>query len=187
MNGNSSGTVLDLLKKNWWLLALRGLFAIVFGILAFAWPGITLFALIWLFGIYALLNGILSLVLAWNAPKGAPRSGSLILGGILGVAAGLIAFIMPGITALTLLIVIAIWAIVTGIMEIAAGIRLRKVIDNELLWILAGLLSVAFGVILLVRPAAGAIVLVWWIGGFALLFGILLVVLAFRIRRHGTA
>lgn len=188
MNGNtdlleSPGAVLNLLGRNWWLLALRGLFAVLFGFLAFAWPGITLFVLVWLFGVYALLNGILSLVLAWKAPKGAPHS-SLILGGILGIAAGLVTFVMPGITALGLVVVIAAWAIATGVMEIVAAIRLRKVISNELVWILAGIVSVAFGVFLLLRPGVGAIVLVWWIGSFALVFGILLIVLAFRIRRH---
>lgn len=190
MNGNSdlmksSGTALDLLGRNWWLLALRGLFAVLFGILAFAWPGITLFALVWLFGVYALLNGILSFILAWNAPKGSPHT-SLILGGILGIAAGLVTFIMPGITAVVLLIIIAAWAIATGVMEIVAAIRLRKVINNEWAWVLAGILSVGFGVLLLLQPAAGAIVLIWWIGSFALVFGILLIILAFRLRRHRT-
>lgn len=187
MNGISDSTttltVADLLARNWWLLALRGLAGVLFGILAFIWPGITLVALVFLFGAFALVNGILSLILAWNAPKGFPRFGSLILGGILGIAAGIITFFLPGITALGLLIMIAAWAIATGILEIVAAINLRKVITNEWLWVLAGILSVIFGVLLLLQPAAGALVLVWWIGAYALVFGIVLMILAFRLRR----
>jgi uncharacterized membrane protein HdeD (DUF308 family) len=187
MNGISDSTrtltVADLLARNWWLLALRGLAGVLFGILAFIWPGVTLVALVFLFGAFALVNGILSLVLAWNAPRGFPRFGSLILGGILGIAAGIITFILPGITALGLLIMIAAWAIATGILEIVAAIKLRKVIPNEWLWVLAGILSLIFGVLLLLQPAAGALVLVWWIGAYALVFGIVLMILAFRLRR----
>lgn len=187
MNGISDSTttltVADLLARNWWLLALRGLAGVLFGILAFIWPGITLVALVFLFGAFALVNGILSLILAWNAPKGFPRFGSLILGGILGIAAGIITFFLPGITALGLLIMIAAWAIATGILEIVAAIKLRKVITNEWLWVLAGILSLIFGVLLLLQPAAGALVLVWWIGAYALVFGIVLMILAFRLRR----
>jgi uncharacterized membrane protein HdeD (DUF308 family) len=176
-------TVADLLARNWWLLALRGLAGVLFGILAFIWPGITLVVLVYLFGAFALVNGILSLVLAWYAPRGYPRFGALILGGILSIAAGLIAFFLPGITALGLLIMIAAWAIVIGIIEIVAAVQLRKVITNEWLLILAGIASVAFGVVLLLYPRAGALVLVWWLGAYALVFGILLMILAFRLRR----
>ena len=176
------GTVVDLLTHNWWLLALRGLAAIMFGVLAFVWPGITLISLVWLFGAFALVNGILSLALAAKAPKGYPRFGSLILGGLLGILAGLLTFVMPGITALGLLILIAAWAMVTGILEIVAAIRLRKEITNEWLLGLAGILSLAFGVLLVLQPAAGALVLVWWIGAYALFFGILLCILAFKLR-----
>src|SRR5258707_1061226 len=162
MNGVASETtsfetMADLLARYWWLLALRGLAGVLFGILAFIWPGITLFVLVCLFGAYALVNGVLSLILAWKAPKGFPQFGSLILGGILGIAAGLITFFMPGITALGLVIVIAAWAIVVGVMEIVAAIKLRKIITREWLWILAGTLSVAFGILLLLQPAVGAV------------------------------
>jgi uncharacterized membrane protein HdeD (DUF308 family) len=188
MNGIEDKTIggcADTLRRNWWLLALRGLAAVLFGVLAFIWPGVTLLTLVWLFGAFALVNGILSFVLAAKAPKGFPRFGSLILGGLLGILAGLLTFVMPGITALGLLILIASWAMVTGILEIIAAIKLRKEISNEWLLILAGLASVAFGVVLLLRPAAGALVLVWWIGAYALVFGILLFVLAFRMRSLG--
>src|SRR5207244_2889881 len=170
MNGTIyvTGTVADTLRRNWWLLALRGLAAVIFGVLAFAWPGATLITLVWLFGAFALVNGILSLAVAAKAPKGYPRFGSLILGGLLGILAGLLAFVMPGITGLGLLILIASWAIVTGILEIIAAIKLRKEISDEWLLVLAGVASFAFGIVLFLQPAAGALVLVWWIGAYAL-------------------
>lgn len=174
-------TVVHTFRLNWWLLALRGLVAMLFGVLAFMWPGATLITLVWLFGAFALVNGILSLVLAAKT-KGYPKVGSLIFGGLLGILAGLLAFVMPGITALGLLILIAAWAIVTGIMELVAAVRLRKIINNEWLLVLAGIASVVFGILLLFQPAAGALVLIWWIGAWALLSGILLMILAFRMR-----
>jgi len=179
---NDVATVVHTFRLNWWLLALRGLMAVLFGVLAFTWPGATLITLVWLFGAFALVNGILSLVLAAKTPKGYPKVGSLIFGGLLGILAGLLAFVMPGITALGLLILIAAWAIVTGIMELMAAVRLRKIINNEWLLVLAGIASVVFGVLLLFQPAAGALVLIWWIGAWALLSGILLMILAFRMR-----
>src|SRR5205807_8868728 len=108
--------------------------------------------------------------------------GSLILGGLLGILAGFVAFIMPGITALGLLVLIAAWAIVTGVTDLVAAVRLRKIITNEWLLLLAGIASVAFGILLLLAPAAGALALIWWIGTWAIVFGILLIVLAFRMR-----
>jgi uncharacterized membrane protein HdeD (DUF308 family) len=178
-------TVADTLSHNWWLLALRGLAAIIFGILTFIWPGISLFALLVLFGAFALVNGVLSVFLAARAPKGYPRFGSLLLGGLCGIFAGILTFIWPGLTALGLLIMIAAWAIVTGILEIVATIKLRKEIKREWLLILAGLCSVLFGVLIMLMPAAGALVLVLWIGAYALVFGALLMVLAFKVRRLG--
>jgi uncharacterized membrane protein HdeD (DUF308 family) len=179
---NDVATVVHTFRLNWWLLALRGLVAVLFGVLAFMWPGATLITLVWLFGAFALVNGILSLVLAAKTPKGYPKVGSLIFGGLLGILAGLLAFVMPGITALGLLILIAAWAIVTGIMELVAAVRLRKIINNEWLLVLAGIASVVFGILLLFQPGAGALVLIWWIGAWALLSGILLMILAFRMR-----
>jgi uncharacterized membrane protein HdeD (DUF308 family) len=174
--------VVETFRLNWWLLALRGLIAIIFGVLAFMWPGATLITLVWLFGAFALVNGILSLVLAAKTPRGYPKVGSLIFGGLLGILAGLLAFVMPGITALGLLILIAAWAIATGVMELLAAVRLRKVITNEWLLILAGIASVVFGAIMLFQPAAGALALIWLIATWAIVFGLLLIILAFRMR-----
>ena len=187
MNGDidlTAGTLAALLRRYWWLLALRGLAAVLFGILAFVWPGMTIFWLVCFFGAYALVNGILSFVLAAKAPKGSGIVG-LVLGGLLSVAAGLVTFFWPALTALGLLILIAWWAIFNGIMEIVSAIRLRKVIKNEWLLVLAGVASIVFGILLLLQPAVGALVLIWWIGAWALFFGVLLMALAFRMRHLG--
>ena len=178
-------TVADTLSHNWWLLALRGLAGVIFGILTFIWPAISLFALIMLFGAFALVNGVLSVFLAAKAPKGYPRFGSLVIGGLCGIFAGIITFFWPGLTALGLLILIAAWAIVTGIMELWAAIKLRKEIKGEWLLVLAGICSVAFGALLMILPGPGALVLVLWIGAYTFVFGILLMVLAFKVRRLG--
>jgi uncharacterized membrane protein HdeD (DUF308 family) len=174
------------LGRCWWILALRGLVAIIFGILAFVLPKMTLLTLVYLFGIYALMNGILALIHAFSAPKGYPRFGAMIFSGMISIAAGVIAFIWPGITALSLVLLIAAWAIIGGISEIATAIRLRHFIRHEWLMALAGAVSVLLGVAILLRPAAGALALLWWIGGFAIAFGILLVALAFRVRHLGS-
>jgi uncharacterized membrane protein HdeD (DUF308 family) len=175
------------LSRHWWLVALRGVIAILFGILAFVWPGITLLTLVYLFGVYAVSNGVLALVHAFSAPKGYPRFGALIFTGLVSIVAGVLAFIWPGITALSLVLLIAGWAIVNGVFEIATAVRLRRVMRHEWALILAGVFSVLLGLIIAIQPAAGALGLLWWIGSFAILFGALLIVLAFRLRREGSA
>ena len=174
--------MIETLKRGWWLLVLRGLCAVLFGILAFAWPGMTLVTLVLLFGAYALVNGIFTLGLAFRAPKGTGATGTLVLLGLLGIAAGIVTFAYPGATAITLLWIIAFWAIFSGVLEIAAAIRLRKELTNEWMLILAGLLSVLFGVLAIARPGAGALSIIWLIGAYAILFGIMMLALAFRIR-----
>jgi uncharacterized membrane protein HdeD (DUF308 family) len=174
--------MLEALKTSWWLLVLRGVCAVLFGILTLFRPGIALATLVLFFGAYALVNGIFTLGIALRAPQGMPGKGTLVLLGVLGVTAGVLTFFYPGITALSLLLVIAWWAIVTGIFEIAAAVKLRKQLANEWLMILSGTLSVVFGVLLIVMPGAGALSIVWLIGAYALLFGIMLLALAARLK-----
>ena len=175
--------VLRTLGRNWWALALRGVAAMLLGILAFAWPGITLFVLVLFFGAYMLVDGIFAIVAAVRAAGEEDRWWLLLIEGILGVLAGLVAFFWPGLTALALLYFIAAWAIVTGIMEIVAAVRLRQEIEGEWALGLSGLLSVIFGVLLVVLPApAGLLSLVWLIGAYAVATGVLLLILAFRVR-----
>jgi uncharacterized membrane protein HdeD (DUF308 family) len=166
----------------WWMIGLRGLVAVIFGVIAFLRPGMTLFALVLLFGAYALANGVLALIHAFRAPKGCPRSRGLIFGGLISIAAGIVAFGWPGITTLALVLLIASWAIVNGVFEIVNAIRLRKLIQNEWLLVLAGVLSVFFGIAVLIQPKVGVLALIWWMGGFAIVFGVLLIGLAFRMR-----
>jgi uncharacterized membrane protein HdeD (DUF308 family) len=174
--------MLEALKGGWWLLVLRGVCALLFGILAFMWPGITLVTLVFLFGAYALVNGLFTASMGLRAASGTPGKGTLILLGLLGIAAGVLTFFYPGITALTLLVLIAWWAIVTGIVEIAVAVKLRKEMKNEWFLILSGALSVVFGILLIAKPGAGALSVVWIIGAYAVLFGIFLLMLAARIR-----
>src|SRR5829696_4846109 len=182
-NAGASGPVLPVLSRNWWLVALRGLAAIVFGVLAFVWPAITLWALVLLFGAYMLVDGIFAIVAAVRAAGREARWWLLLIEGVLGVLAGLVAAFWPGLTALALLYFIAAWAIVTGILEIVGAIRLRQEIVGEWALGLSGALSVIFGILLVVLPApAGLLSLVWLIGAYALAFGALVLVLAFRLR-----
>jgi uncharacterized membrane protein HdeD (DUF308 family) len=176
--------MLHALAKNWWLVLLRGIAGIVFGILAFVWPGLTLAVLILLYGAYALVDGVFALITAFTGGAKPVPTWWLIVVGLCGIAAGLITFIWPGVTALVLIVFIGAWAIAHGIFEIIGAIKLRKEIDNEWWLILAGALSVIFGVIVLAAPGAGALALVWVIGAYSLVFGILLVGLSLRLRKH---
>jgi uncharacterized membrane protein HdeD (DUF308 family) len=173
--------MLSVIARNWWLIVLRGVCAIVFGLLAWIWPGVTLATLVLLWGAYAFVDGILALAAAFSGRADAPWW-ALTLEGIVGILAAVAAFLYPGITAIILLYVIAIWAIVTGVIEIVAAIQLRKEIEGELWLGLAGLGSILFGVVLIARPGLGALAVVWMIGLYAVLFGVLLVALGFRVK-----
>jgi uncharacterized membrane protein HdeD (DUF308 family) len=165
---------------NWWALLLRGIAAVLFGLAALFWPGLTLFVLVVFFGAYALVDGIFALVAGIRGSGG--FRWLLIVEGALGVIAGLVALFYPGVTALVLLYVIAIWAIITGVLEVVTAISLRREIENEWLMGLGGVISVIFGIILAVLPGVGLLSLVWLIGIYALIFGIALIVLSFRVR-----
>lgn len=172
-----------LLGRYWWVIALRGAVAILFGILTFAWPQLTLVTLILLFGAYALVDGVFNVIAGLVTLGRRERWWGLLLHGIVGLAIGIITLARPGATALALLTVIAAWSIVTGVSEIVAGIQLRRQIDIEWLLILGGLLSIVFGGVLLLFPGPGALGLLWLIAAYAVLFGLLSVILAFRVRR----
>src|SRR5690349_7618376 len=176
------GIVDTLLTRHWWAVGLRGVLAILFGILALVVPGITLIVLIAFFGAYVLIDGIVAIYLAIRGRENNRNWGWLLVEGIAGVLIGIITFRWPGVTTFVLLAFIAAWAIITGVMEIFEAIELRRVIDNEWLLILSGAASVLFGVLLLLFPSGGALALVWLIGIFALIFGILLLVLSWRLR-----
>jgi uncharacterized membrane protein HdeD (DUF308 family) len=170
------------LITNWWALAIRGIAGILFGIAAFLVPGITLVALVYLFAAYAFVDGLFSIAAGIKRGRHGNRWLWMILQGFVGLAAGIVAASWPAVTALVLVYIIAGWAIASGVLEITAAIALRKKITREWLLVLAGIASIAFGVLMASAPAPGALVLVWWIGAYALVIGVLLLVLAFRVR-----
>lgn len=178
--------LLHSLSKHWWVLALRGVAAIVFGVLAFAWPGITILSLVMLYGAYALVDGVFSIFAAIGGGTPAPRWWLAIVG-ILGILAGLIAFANPVLVGFYLLWFIGAWAIVSGVMEIIGAIRLRKEIDNEWWLILHGVISVLFGIFLFVEPLTSALALIWVIGAYAVAAGVIMIALAFRLKGHAKA
>ena len=182
----AEGPMLHALAQNWWLFLLRGLCAIVFGVLAFVWPGATLLTLVLLYGGFALVDGVASIVTAINGGSLTSHWWLAIIGG-LGIVAGILTLYWPGLTALVLLLFIAVWAIATGIIQIIGGIRLRKEIDNEWLPIVSGVLSVLFGLLLLAQPGAGALAMIFVIGAYAIAQGILTMAFSWRLRRHAHA
>lgn len=175
------------LSQHWWSFVLRGALAILFGVLAFLLPGLTLEALVLLFGAYAIVDGAFAIwaVISGEVPRG-QRWWALLLEGMLGIVAGLIALFLPAITALALVYVIAAWAIVTGAFEVGAAIRLRREIQGEWLLALSGVLSIVFGAVIAIFPGAGALAIVWLIASYAVVFGIVLIALGIRLRgaRH---
>jgi uncharacterized membrane protein HdeD (DUF308 family) len=173
---------IDTLARNWWLLLLRGIAGIIFGVLTFFWPEISLVALVLLFGAFAFADGVFALINGIRERRANDRWWLLILHGLMGIGAGVVTLLWPGISALALLYVIAAWALVTGALEIAAAIRLRKVIEGEWLLALSGIASVLLGILLFLFPEPGVLAVVLWIGAYALVSGVLLIVLAFRLR-----
>jgi uncharacterized membrane protein HdeD (DUF308 family) len=174
-----------ILAGNWGTFILRGVVAILFGLLTFLMPGMALLTLVFMFGFFAIADGILTFMAAFRRSRGerdAP-GWALILSGILGIVAGILALLWPGLTAIILLYLIAGWAIATGVLEIVAAVALRKEIHNEWLLGLAGFLSILLGLFLAFFPGPGALAVVFWIGAFALAFGALLIALGLRLRK----
>jgi uncharacterized membrane protein HdeD (DUF308 family) len=173
-----------LFGRSWWGLVLRGLLSILFGIALFVWPDASVLALVALFGAFFLVDGILALVNAFRVRAGHERWWALLLEGLMGIAIGIVTLLWPDVTTVALLYLIAAWAIVTGIFEIIGAIRFADVIDNEWLLALSGLASIVFGVLMAIWPAAGATAVVWVIGGYAIVFGILMLIAGLRARSY---
>jgi len=174
--------VLGQIARNWWVFLLRGIVAILFGVLAFLRPGITLEALVLLFAFWALFDGVFSLIGSIGAAEAREPWWPLVLIGLLGIAAGILTLRYPGVTALALLFVIAFWSILRGIIEIAAAVRLRDLIQGEWWFILGGIASIVFGVLVVMYPVSGLLAAVWLLGIYAVIFGITQIMLGFRLR-----
>jgi uncharacterized membrane protein HdeD (DUF308 family) len=170
-----------LLAQNWWAVALRGVFAVLFGLIALLVPGATILSLVLFFSAYMLVDGVFGIVAAVRAARQGERWGLLIMGGILNIAVGVIAFLMPGLTVIAFVLLLAAWSLVSGGLMLGAAFRLSK--EHGRWWLaLGGIVSIVFGVLLAIAPIIGAVVLTWWLGAYALVFGIALLVLAFKLR-----
>jgi uncharacterized membrane protein HdeD (DUF308 family) len=172
----------SLFMRSWWIPAIRGVIAILFGILALVWPGLTLLGLIALFAAYAFLGGAVSVIGALQNRKNDDEWWLLFMLGLVAIGAGVVAMTRPGLTALVLVLVMGANALVSGVLDIAAAIRLRKVMEGEWMLILSGVMSIAFGVLVFLFPGAGAMALIWLISLYAVLTGALLLGSAFRVR-----
>ena len=180
--------MLAMLGVNWWVFVVRGIAAIAFGILAFVWPGITLVVLVALFGAYALVDGVSLLIAVARGERQAMRSGwSVAVIGVVGVFAGIVAFLWPGLTALSLLYVVAFWSIAIGVFQVIAAIRLRREMEGELWLAIGGVVSIVFGLYLAAFPGAGLLSLVWIVAIWSIIFGISSLVLGNRLRAHGAS
>jgi uncharacterized membrane protein HdeD (DUF308 family) len=178
-------TDVNVLIRNWWAVLLRGALGILFGIGTFLWPGLSFAALVLVFAGYAFVDGVFSLVSALRGRTGRDPRWLAVLRGLSGLAAGILTLVWPGITAFALLYLVAAWALVGGVLEIVAAVRLRKAITGEWLLAISGVLSIALGIMLILFPAAGAIGLVLWLGAYALVSGVILLVLGLRLRSWG--
>lgn len=171
-----------LLAKNWWAVALRGLFAMILGALALIWPGVSVGVLVVLFGAYALVDGIFAIISGVvSATEREPRWGLLLIEGVFGILAGVATFLYPGVTLLVLMYLIGAWAIVTGGLEVAVAIQLRRLVRGEWLLGLSGAASIVLGAMMLRWPGAGVMAVVWMIGCYGILYGALLIGLGFRL------
>ena len=171
------------LADNWWALALRGLFAIVFGIIAFAMPAAAMLALVLIFGAYSIADGIFNIVLAVRGARSHERWGLLLINGLLGIAIGIAAAIWPGITVLAFVFMVAAWALLSGGLMLGAALGL-KISHGRWLLVFGALVSLLYGFLLFASPLIGALVLTWWVGAYSLVLGVTLIVLAFRLRKY---
>jgi uncharacterized membrane protein HdeD (DUF308 family) len=182
MNDVQSNAAGDNLAQNWWLFTLRGIFGILFGLIALIFPGPTMLSIVIVFSAYMLVDGVAGIISAMRAiRRKEDRWGLLIFEGLLNIAVGIVAFLWPGVTVIAFVLLVAAWAIVTGALMTTAGFRLN--IDHGRWWlILGGLLSLVYGVLLIATPLIGALVLTWWIGAYAFAFGVVLIIFSFKLR-----
>jgi uncharacterized membrane protein HdeD (DUF308 family) len=174
--------ILETLKRHWWVPVLRGIAAIVFGVMAFVYPGLTLAVLVIFFGAWVLVDGIFRAIGAIAGRASDPDWGFHLIIGIIGVVIGVITFRAPEIAALALVIYIAAWALMIGASEIVLAIKLRREIKGEWFLILMGLASIIFAVLLMWNPGRGALALIWLIGWYAIVFGVLAIFFGFKLR-----
>lgn len=179
--------LVDLLSENWWMVLIRGGAALIFGLLTWFYPFISILIMVMFFGVYALIDGVLGVVIAINGRRTHQDWWLILIWGMVSILAGIMTFFVPGITWRVLITFIAIWSLVSGILQIIAAIRLRKSIRGEGWMIVAGMLSVLVGIILFVNPVQGGIALTWVIGVYAALFGVMNIALAFRLRRFAAS
>lgn len=181
LSSDTRATISLFLADKWWMTALRGLFGILFGLVIMIWPGISLAILLTLFGIFSIFSGSFLLLLALQG-RTVEGNWLLILEGCLGIGLGLLTLFRPQTTGIFLLVMVAVWAIITGIFQIGVALRLRREIENEWLLLSAGIASALFGLLLALRPVAGATAIMWLVGAYAISLGILLVILSFRLK-----
>ncbi|MGD0969658.1 MAG: HdeD family acid-resistance protein [Candidatus Aquilonibacter sp.] len=179
--------MLGVLARNWWALLIRGIAAVIFGLLAFFWPGATGWALVILFGAYALVDGVFAIVSAVRAAEAHQRWIALALEGIIGIIIAALVFFDPLLVGVALYYTIAVWAVLTGILELVAAFQLRALMPNEWMLILGGILSIVFGVLLIIYPLIGILTVIYLIGFYAIFFGIVMIAFAFRLKAHATA
>lgn len=172
--------MIAVLAKNWWAIGIRGALGILFGLIALFLPGATMLSLVLVFAAYAFADGVFGIVSAVRAARAHERWGYLLLEGLVNIAVAAVAVLWPGITVVAFVFLVAFWAILTGVLELAAAFRL-ELIDGRGWLIFGGVVSVLYGALLIVTPMIGAVVLTWWLGAYALVFGVTLVVLAFKL------
>ena len=178
-----SDAMSSVLCRNWWAFAIRGVLGVLFGLIAFLLPGITMLSLVILFAAYMLVDGVFAIIAAVRAARQNERWGLLTLEGVVNIATGVIAYLWPGLTLVAFVLLVAVWALITGALMLAAAFRLRA--DHGRWWLaLGGIASLAYGALLVVAPLIGALVLTWWIGAYAIVFGISLLILGFQLRSH---
>lgn len=180
---NAADDMSAVLAHNWWAIGIRGVLGILFGLIAFTMPAAAMLSIVLLFSAYMLVDGAFAIIAAVQAARSQERRGLLVLEGVVDIAAGVIAFVWPGITVITFVALVATWALLSGGLILAAAFRLKA--DHGRWWLaLGGVVSLVYGVLLIIAPIIGAVVLTWWIGAYALIFGVALLVLAFRLRAH---